>query len=316
MANGFANWRMMFGSGGWNALSASQVRGPHRASLCTAYITKVIVLSDGTEQNAGYATGFLYRRNDVDWLVTCWHALTGRRPDDPGIIITPTNGESPSRIKVVFSLKQTGAFSTPQVWDLYKSGKPIWLERWRKSGVDLAVIPISLNQEFSSIRVQDAVSQGSEDDHVEIGMDVVVTGYPLGHGPHSPFPIWKKAMIASEPRYLLDEENPFFLIDTPGVPGMSGSPIYKIGRGLALRGGLKGSTALEQLLSIDLDSSILDVTALSFVGIYAGTTGAKEAKDLDHLNLGRAYLAGFLNNLIDNPEPGHNPFPPTNVSED
>lgn len=288
----------------------SLVRGPHRASLCTVFITKFVLLADGTEKEAGYATGFMYRRAGTSYLVTCWHVLTGRRPDDPGMVVSAENAESPSRIKVVYPLKQVGHFSVPLVIDLYEKGKPIWLERDREKGVDLAVIPLDLPDYVASVSVQDAAQTASEESWVEIGLDVVITGYPLGHGPHSPFPIWKKAMIASEPRYLTSD-HPFFLIDTPGVPGMSGSPIYRISRGFVLPRPLEGNTASEKIMSVDLDHAVHDATILSFVGVYLGSTGAKAAKELDRLNLGRAHLAGFLNALIDDPEAGFNPFPPT-----
>jgi hypothetical protein len=116
-------------------------------------------------------------------------------------------------------------------------------------------------------------------------------------------------MIGSEPGYLIND-NPYFLIDAPSVPGMSGSPIYKIGRGMTLHRAPEGNTALEQIMSMDLTKAEQDVTVLSFVGIYAGSTGAKEASKLNHLNLGRAHLVGLLNGLIDAPQDGFNPFPP------
>jgi hypothetical protein len=170
----------------------TRIRGPHRASMRTVPINKIIVLPDGTEKEAGHATGFLYRRANTTWLVTCWHVLTGRRPDEPGFLVTKENGQSPSRIKIVRPLKQTGAFSKPEVIDLYKADKPIWLERDRDRGVDLAAIPIELPKYLSDICVQDAVAADSEDGAVEIGMDVVITGYPLGFGAHSPFPFGKR----------------------------------------------------------------------------------------------------------------------------
>jgi hypothetical protein len=91
---------------------------------------------------------------------------------------------------------------------------------------------------------------------------------------------------------------------------MSGSPIYKIGRGMGFRDPPAGNTPLERIRSMDMTKAEQDVTVLSFIGIYAGSTGAKEARELNHLNLGRAHLADSLGRLIDDPHVGCNPFPP------
>jgi hypothetical protein len=38
---------------------------------------------------------------------------------------------------------------------------------------------------------------------LEPGVDVIVVGYPFEHWANFPYPIWKRAMLATEPGYLV-----------------------------------------------------------------------------------------------------------------
>ena len=287
--------------------------GPRRASQCTVSIRKLARIGSGDAER-GWGTGFLYRDPDQRvWLVTNWHVLTGRRPDNPGDLL-PNTGSSPDRISVVFAARQAGGFLTPLEVELYQNGNPIWREYKRNDGVDLAAIPIEVPNGSAGIAVQDFATQGER--AIEPGLDVIITGYPFKFGPDCPFPIWKRAMIATEPAYVAVGA-PQILLDTPGAPGMSGSPVYRSGRGFAVsrdetelisaaeRGDI---SALDTVMGLSVESMRDEVVTLEFIGVYAGATGDK---DLERLNLGRMFVAGFVDQLLSKGEPGNNPFPPS-----
>jgi len=284
------------------------LKGPSRASQCTVSIRKVARVGTGDVEQ-GWGTGFLYRDPDqLTWLVTNWHVLTGRRPDNPGTLL-PNTGCSPDRIRVVFAARQAGAFLKPAEMELYQNGKPVWREYKRTEGVDLASIPIEVPDGSAGIAVQDFGPQGKR--IIEPGLDVIITGYPLEFGPYCPFPIWKRAMIATEPAYLA-MGGP----QTPGAPGMSGSPVYRSGSGFAVnrdeaelfskaeRGEV---SALNAVMGLSVESMRHESVTLEFIGVYAGATGDK---NLERLNLGRMFVAGFVDQLVTKGEPGNNPFPP------
>ena len=109
---------------------------------------------------------------------------------------------------------------------------------------------------------------------------------------------------------------PQVLIDTAGVPGMSGSPVYRVSRGLNVsreaaktfenfRAGGAGG-ALDALVGLDL-SQAEEGNVLSFAGVYAGSTGSR---DLEKLSLGRMFIASFVDLLVVERQRGINPIPP------
>jgi hypothetical protein len=93
------------------------------------------------------------------------------------------------------------------------------------------------------------------------GLELTINGMAFPHSRGTPYPIWKGARVAYKPGYR-SMGVPQILINTAGVPGMSGSPVYRISRGLSLSrdatkaienfrvGGERG--ALKALAGIDL----------------------------------------------------------------
>lgn len=280
-------------------------------SRCSLFVRKVVSTPQG-DKYFGAGTAFHYKdKRGVSWLVTNWHVLTGRRPDDPGILLSQSP-QSPYRIEVTYPGKKIGTFLNPVVLDIYQDGVPIWREKLLDKGVDIAAIPISPPEEADTIFVQDFAS----DDSISVrpGMDMVIIGYPFEQSSEMPFPIWKKAMVASEPAYTVLGQPQVFL-DSAGMPGMSGSPVYTISPGVAVtpeqfekfrairRGDRSSMDALEILQGPSLES----MPSLTFAGIYAGSTG-KGMAGLDRLSLGRMMLAPMVNMVVHDGEPGQNPF--------
>jgi hypothetical protein len=120
------------------------------------------------------------------------------------------------------------------------------------------------------------------------GEDVVMVGHPFPLGEHASSPIWKSGLIASEPDPA--GARPWFLIDAPGTPGMSGSPVYRRVATPATDVGTGGHSPYLELL-----------------GVYAGAVGDKA---LDALRLGRAFPIGLVEDLLRRGVRGYNPFPP------
>ena len=245
------------------------------------------------------------------WLVTNCHVLTGRRPDRPGALLNDTP-QSPYKIEVTFPGPKVGSFLTPVTLSLYEDGKPIWREYAFDKGVDLAAIPVSPPKEAIAPCIQDFSDRDTE--VLSPGADVVVIGYPFEHSIDMPFPVWKRAMVATEPAYTVFGV-PQVLLDSPGTPGMSGSPVFRLMSGLslpvqdvaAINDFHEGKrSALDALADLD-PSKIQSAIILKWIGVYAGATGSK---GLEQLNLGRMFHASMVDVATHQGLPGQNPYPP------
>lgn len=286
------------------------VGAPQPASLCSVEIRKYVRAPGGEDMASGRGTGFHYRDSrGVVWLVTNWHVLTGRRPDDPSRFVGEA-AVSPYKISITYQSNTAGQFLVPLELPLYdEQGAPVWVEYKRELGVDLAAIPINLPQYARCPCVQD-FSERDEEQFVP-GLDLTIIGMAFPHGQETPYPIWKGARVASEPAYMVMGV-PQVLVDGVGVPGMSGSPVYRIARGISVpkppgmsKQPISGASSTDWLLSLDLSKAEAG-NVLKFVGVYAGSTGTPA---LDRLSLGRMFIASFVDALVAEALPGVNPNP-------
>jgi hypothetical protein len=192
---------------------------------------------------------------------------------------------------------------------LYDADGPTWIEGGREQGVDLALVRLNDKPRFPLPLSQTFASNSSK--RFEPGLDVVIVGHPFKLGTHSPSAIWKGAMVASD-REAPVGGRPWILLDAPGVPGMSGSPVYRrisespqteaerrrlaTGVRRTLDHGAAGLAGVEKGVSLEL------------LGVYAGSVGEKTLEDL---RLGRAFPIDLVEVLLRRRERGSNPFPPT-----
>ena len=192
------------------------------ASCCSVYLESLVDTVAG-RLPFGFATGFLYAGPSATrWLVTNWHVVTGRRPDCPGILLSRTPA-SPASLR--FKVEDpVGAGWQQMELALYDADGPTWIEGGREQGVDLALVRLNDKPRFPLPLSQTFAPNSSK--RLEPGLDVVMVGHPFELGTHSPSAIWKGAMVASD-RDAADGERPWILLDAPGVPGMSGSPVYR-----------------------------------------------------------------------------------------
>src|ERR1700742_4343500 len=118
-----------------HAVTPVTIRSPQPASLSSVEILKYVRAYDGTDKVCGRGTGFHYRDNaGTVWLVTNWHVLTGRRPDDPSKLVGEAT-TSPYSIRVAYQSKETGRFLPHLELSLYDQGRvPKWYEYEREKG--------------------------------------------------------------------------------------------------------------------------------------------------------------------------------------
>jgi hypothetical protein len=106
-----------------------------------------------------YATGFFYfgllDEKPNWWLITNWHALSGRNADDPTICLD-RNGSVPTRIRLNLFLRSDqpeyadrspslGPLMQEQFIDLYDSeGEAIWYQHPQKTDFDVAAMNLSV----------------------------------------------------------------------------------------------------------------------------------------------------------------------------
>jgi hypothetical protein len=263
------------------------------ASCCSIYLEGIVNTIKGPEP-FGFATGFLYAGpNGTRWLVTNWHVVTGRRPDDPGSLVGG-KPDSPSRLR--FTLHDpAGSASQDTDIPLYDADGPTWIEGDRERGVDLALVRLTDPPRFrlpfaQSFAPNSSVALGP-------GMDVVIVGHPFELGAHASSAIWKGAMVASGAD-TSTERRPWILVDTPGTPGMSGSPVYNrtflTSEELETRGSGASNQTAERM-------------KLELAGVYAGSVGNK---DLEKLQLGRVFPIDLVEGILRSGHRGINPFPP------
>lgn len=259
------------------------------ASCCSVFVEGIVETPSGPKI-FGFATGFLYAGPAATrWLVTNWHVVTGRRPDDPGTLIGG-KPQSPSRLR--FTVEDPRGSGRQQMeLALYDIDGPVWIENNREDGLDLALVKLSEAPQFPLPLTQTFARNSSTP--LQPGIDTVLIGHPFALGVHANSPIWKGAMIASEPGSLASGR-PWILLDAPGEPGMSGSPVYR-------RSTRSSPSAGGSPVPVDQE------VELELLAIYAGAVGDKS---LEALRLGRAFPVSFVERLLRSGKQGHNPFPP------
>lgn len=289
------------------------VRHPRAASKAVVFVNKQIRTKSGVDETK-FGTGFIYLdRRQQHWLISNWHVFTGRRPDDPGVLLGNT-AQSPFSVKIGLAVKDQNLFKV-QEFALYADGIPLWRQHPQGTIFDIAALPIQVGPEFEVTSIQDAsIPQTGA---IEPGFDLIVIGFPFEAGQDVPYPLWKRAMLSSEPSVQFFG-SPQVLLDMSGTPGMSGSPVF-----VSHDGFLNTRDAVDAQARVDAGKSRLwdepelfdfsrekKTVELEWIGVYAGSTGIKS---LDQLQLGRMYAASAVDDVVNNGLPGVNPFVPIDM---
>ncbi len=255
------------------------------------------------------ATGYFYLHNDIVYLITNWHVVTGRHADSFELIDKKYGG-IPDNLVVHLPVPQVRGFDkpvfatvkAPYSASLYEdSGKtdtpemPIWLcHPKHRSDVDVVAIPLPVEPDDKPIFRAIAINcmKSIPDLELAVATSVFVLGHPLGIGSKTAtkLPIWKRASVASEPD-LLWEGRPCFLIDTATRKGMSGAPVIAWHRGLGYprQGGQLGG---------------LTISGGRFLGTYSSRWGNDEFL----AQLGRVWLPSVIDEIIEGGEKGISSF--------
>jgi hypothetical protein len=231
------------------------------------------------EQPLSSATAFTWERDDMQYLVTAWHNVSGRDPNTDKHL--SRTAAEPNMLHGMFNTKGKNIGHKHQLSLRIRqdSGKVNWLVHpTHKRGIDLVAIPL-LGEPVSSIHFYSINKMGSEDLLVGIGMDVFVLGYPFGFG-KTGLPVWKRGSIASEPD-LVPHVEKYLLVDTASRPGMSGSPVILRSHGTHVsRGGV----------SLTLGA------ANKFIGVYSGRLHTQDPLDAQ---IGMVWSATYIDEIID-----------------
>lgn len=267
-------------------------------SPLSLFSIKIRQICQGKEYGGG--TGFIVRtvKDGPPFLVTNWHVLTGRDPQHPENLLNPDMPSSPDAFRVELFEANTDLKRKLTVrFPLYAaaSGQPRWLEH-PKSGnvVDIGALELQGPLERAEI-VSSAELHAQRNMKLEVGMDVLVIGFPYGLTVGGILPLWKKGVVASEPWVQIDDL-PYFLIDASTRKGMSGSPVF------AISNGTYRTTDGEVVQDFGLHPTY------NFIGIYSAYLLSSEPEPLPEL--GVVWHDKAIGEIFESPLAGTNPYLP------
>ena len=169
----------------------------------------------------GIATGFVVKRNDLHYLVTNWHVVTGRNPYNNQPLST-TGIANPNILKVWFHTQNLGNWKPQDINIVDRQGHGLWLEHGLGREVDVVAVPLQVP---SDIKIYDMDLGLADFDLMLYPSEAVsIIGFPEGLTSGGRLPIWKTGHIASDIAIDWDGK-PAFLIDATTKSGMSGSPV-------------------------------------------------------------------------------------------
>jgi hypothetical protein len=173
------------------------------------------------DRKLGSATGFVWEYQNLHYLVTNWHVMTGFHPQTKQVI--SESGATPDVLRIwLHNAEHLGKWESHDLALFDNQGRPRWKEhRTFGADVDIAVICMDIPDKFSVFPLNKI---SFDEFRVEISQDVFIIGFPRGITGSGRFPIWKRGSIASEPDIDLDNV-PKVLIDSMTREGMSGSPV-------------------------------------------------------------------------------------------
>lgn len=178
------------------------------------------------------ASAFFWKHEDLLYLVTNWHNLSGREPSTGQP--KSKHGGVPNKVKITLFRKFPiegrvdkfhvgwGAFSHDLCSDNFSQFS--WFEHPEFGrNADIAVLPLGqFPPNWNAYIIPVNSNEFDGDVEMRVTQDVFIVGYPIGLIDECPIPVWKRATVATEPLVNPDGEHKFF-VDTATRPGMSGS---------------------------------------------------------------------------------------------
>jgi hypothetical protein len=233
-----------------------------------------------------FGTGFFFRIDEQDFLVTARHIVAARSWRENkwrDFEYAPTHIRISLRAQVPasgFDAEKLSFFDVvlPLLDD---DGKPLWLEHPDRSfDVDVAALPLTGLLHTDQIHyLPIELESPLKDPRFWVTQDVFVVGYPLGISNGYLWPLWIRGTVASEPTLYFSfkgGEYPMFLVDARTRSGQSGSPVFLMRRHFAE----------------DSDDEPLPRTR--FLGVYSGRANDEAASPSNPLpaDLGFVWHAG------------------------
>lgn len=188
------------------------------------------------------ATGFFFKLGSVNYLVTCWHAVTGYDFKSLEVMMPPYRRFVRVTCKDVKATEGTTSIADAYTWvqPLYANDMaPAWMqEGLSRPHPDLAEIGLSVPLQIDAVALRVDLDETksrflsltsanyASSSPLRGGEDMLIVGYPYGYsalGVASPEPIFVKRAIAAE----VTERPLELLLDGVGARGMSGSPVFR-----------------------------------------------------------------------------------------
>ncbi|MBZ5660452.1 MAG: serine protease [Acidobacteriia bacterium] len=252
---------------------ATQAFPQNKTRIDQFSVTSLLLVLWSNKLDLGTATGFVVQKGSKYYLVTNWHVIAGRRPDNN--LVLDAKGRAPDQIRI---LQNTNKKLGEWHWvteDLYDptTHLPRWIEHALGRRVDLVMLPLESTDDVQFYPLDLELRNKS----IELipASEVSIVGFPFGNVSSAGLPIWKAGSVASDPDVNY-QSSAQFLVDTTSRPGMSGSPVY------ARRIGSYR----------DENGNLVIGSADKFLGVYAG--------DIDSASeVGRVWKASALMEIYD-----------------
>ena len=211
----------------------------------------LMMKSNGNDLASG--TGFIVVHNDEPYLITNWHNLAGRNPENGKLL--SRMAAIPDEVIIYHNRKGKVGQWVPKSEKILIDDKPIWLEHpIHERKVDVVALKLT-NLGDTEVYSYSPYNTGPEIS-VTPGDTVSVVGFPFGLTGGGSFAIWSTGFMATE--MCIDQNGlPKFLVDCRSRPGQSGSAV------IAHRS--SGSVSMA-----DGSSAIFGGPVTRFLGIYSG----------------------------------------------
>ena len=254
---------------------------PDLISWTTQHLLLGFAATDTVLSNA---TGFIYQRAGLFYLVTNWHVVSGRHPTK-GECLSESKGV-PDLISTLFRPIEQFSVTRRESLALFADDamrEPLWYEHPRQGrAVDVVAIPlaeqIAKSYQLSPINaIEFDIAFESQ-----IADDAFVIGYPFSDVTQFALPIWKRASVATEPQIDIDGL-PKLLIDTATRSGLSGSPV------------IMQRVSVHGMSGDELQGNEIIGRIRNFIGVYSGRIGRDELK----AQLGIVWKAKVIEEIID-----------------
>jgi hypothetical protein len=235
-----------------------------------------------TGHELSLCTGFIYEYEDMFYIITNGHCVTGVNPENNKRLSSHAGYPTSVRIsfKVAMTVTEEGrhiaterpVFNKDMVLSdrLGQFEFSIYLDddytqpRWyihpeHGYNIDVVAIPLTSRDKINEAFIIRPINHYISNEVVpHVTDEVYILGYPFGITDAIELPIWKRGSIATEPSFFY-KGLPRMLVDTATRPGMSGSPVILAKRGI-----------------INVKNDWYIGAQHEFIGIYSGRIGTQE----------------------------------------